>query len=115
MDQEYWTTEKLAEPGLAAAANYGFIQQLSGVSPEIEQMMRAEMQDMKGFPLKQEWTIRTTTDGDKAFEQKMTTTVTDIRVVDVPETVFVVPADYRQTVPPKFDPMKDVKAKEPEI
>src|SRR5512133_726214 len=42
MEQEYWTTEKLNEPGLAAASNYGFIQQLSGLSPEIEQMLRAE-------------------------------------------------------------------------
>src|ERR1051326_3077441 len=103
MEQEYWTTEKLNEPGLAAASNYGMVQQLSGLSPEIEQMLRAEMKDMKGFPLKQEWTIRTTTDGDQAFEQKMTTTVTDIQVVDVPESVFVVPADYKQTVPPPFD------------
>jgi hypothetical protein len=115
MEQEYWTTEKLADPGLAAASGYGLVQQLSGLSPEIEQMLRAETQEMKGFPLKQEWTIRTTTDGDQAFEQKMTTTVTDIQVVDVPEKVFVVPADYKQTVPPPFEPMKELKTTTPEI
>ena len=111
MEQEFWTTEKLADPGLATAATYGFVQELSGVSPEIEQMLRAEMADMKGFPLKQVWTISTTTDGDQKFEQKMTTTVSNIQVVDVPETVFVVPADYKEKQAPAVDLEK---AKDPE-
>lgn len=111
MEQEFWTTDKLADPGLATATGYGFVQELSGVSPEIEQMLRAETAEMKGFPLKQVWTISTTTDGDEKFEQKMTTTVSDIRVVDVPESVFVVPADYKEKQAPAFE-LKP--AKEPE-
>jgi len=116
MDQEFWTTEKLADPGLAVTSSYGFVQELSGLSPEIEQMLRAEMSEMKGFALKQVWTIRTTTDGDQKFEQKMTTTVSDIQVVDVPESVFVVPAEYREKQPPTFDLEKVSKpAQDPEL
>ena len=109
LDQEFWATEKLSEPGLAAAANYQFVQQLSGFNPEMEQMMRAEVGEMKGFPLRQEWTIRATTDGDKEFTQKTVTTVRDIQQIDLPESVFVVPADYRQTTPPTLDVEKDLK------
>jgi hypothetical protein len=109
LDQEFWTTEKLAEPGLAAAANYQYVQQLAGLSPEIEQMMRAEVAEMKGFPLKQEWTISTHTGDDENFTQKTITTVRDIHEGDVPESVFVVPADYKQTAPPTLDPEKDLK------
>ena len=103
MEQEFWTTEKLSELGLADAMGYGFVQELSGVSPEIEQMLRAESAEMKGFPLKQVWTISTTTDGDEKFEQKMTTTISNIQVVDVPEKVFVVPADYKEKQAPAVD------------
>ena len=113
IEQDFWTTEKLSEPGLATAANYQYVQQLSGLSPEIEQMMRAEVADMKGFPLKQEWTIRATSDGDKEFTQKTVTTVQDIQQIDLPESVFVVPADYRQTAPPTLDVDKDMKALKP--
>ncbi len=111
MEQEFWTTEKLADAGLASAMGYGFVQELAGVSPEIEQMLRAETAEMKGFPLKQVWTISTTTDGDEKFEQKMTTTVSDIQVIDVPESVFVVPVEYREKQPPAIELEK---TKEPE-
>ena len=109
MDQEFWTTDKLADPGMAAAANFGFVQQLSGLSPEIEQMTRAEAQEMKGFPLKQQWTVHSVMDGDKAFEQKITTTVTDIQIVDLPASMFAIPAAYNQTAPVRFDPEKEMK------
>ena len=70
---------------------------------------RAELADMKGFPLKDQWTMSMEVEG-KPVTQNITTTISEIKTVDIPDSVFAVPPDYTQTTPPSLGlPKEDAK------
>ncbi len=94
-DQEIWSTTALDMPAM------GIWLKDSGPKTGDEQLdalVQAEMDKVKGFPLKQV-TVTTTTDEKKGKSQTSTTTmeVTKLEKTSVPESTFVIPASYTET------------------
>lgn len=92
--QEAWTAPKLVEAALGLW--------LKKTPPktgneELDKLINGEMSKMQGFPLKM---ITTTTHTDS--KGKSTTTTTTMEVTEftpqvVPDSTFVIPADYKET------------------
>ncbi len=105
IDQEFWATEKVSDAGLDMIRSYRFAQELASLSPDLEQMLRAAFQEMRGFPLKETWKLTTAVNDDPATVlEQTTTTVTDIRTLDVPDSVFEIPPKFTQVAPAPLVP-----------
>ncbi len=104
MEQEFWVTDKVNDPGLEALRTYQFVQALAGLSSDMEEMVRAEMAEMSGFPVKEVWTVKAAVDDGEQTLQTTTTTISDIRSLDVPESVFDIPKNFSQTLQPALAP-----------
>ncbi len=94
-DQEIWSTTALDMPAM------GIWLKDSGPKTGDEQLdtlIQAEMDKVKGFPLKQV-TVTTTTDEKKGKSQTSTTTmeVTKLEKTSVPASTFVIPPTYTET------------------
>lgn len=98
METEIWTTPEL-EAGYAV-----FLQDKSirtGI-PEIDTLITAQSEGVKGFPLRQVTTMRTTQRG-KTDEQTTTMTVSKIREGAIDKAAFSVPAGYTEGKSPLQD------------
>ena len=94
-DQEIWSTTAIDMPAMGLW--------LKGNGPktgdeQLDALVQAEMDKVKGFPLRQV-TVTTTTDQKKGKSQTSTTTmeVTKFEKTSVPEATFVIPPSYTET------------------
>ena len=98
MDSEIWTTPDLE------AGNAVFLQDKSvrtGI-PEMDTLITAQAGRVKGFPLRQVTTMRSTQRG-KTTEQTTTMTVSNVREGAIEPAVFVLPAGYTEGKSPLQD------------
>jgi hypothetical protein len=101
-EQDIWTTSKLADPGLGVW--------LRKTPPkfnneELDNLVKAEMGKMKGFPLK---TVSKITNTDEKGRTEVTTTtmeVTELESASVPDSTFAIPAGYEEAAMPGMGPM----------
>jgi hypothetical protein len=93
---ESWTTEKI--PMDAAA----FLQRRMGNTglPMLDQLIAAQNDNVKGFPLRQITYIKVTQGTSPAMEMRSTTNITNVKKATTPASLFVVPADYRKMASP---------------
>lgn len=92
---EVWSTDQLGDPALGvwlrSAPVTGF--------PGVDELVAAEMEQVKGFPLKT--VARSTTTGQKGKRQTTTTTTMEVteleRGVDVPASTFEIPEGYTRS------------------
>ncbi len=93
--EDKWTTTAVTEAGFgltqARAMKLGI--------PAFDKLIAAEMDKMKGFPIKVVSTTTTETKG-KIDKRTMTREVTELKTgVSVPDSVFTVPAGYEEKSP----------------
>ncbi|HVR42807.1 MAG TPA: DUF4412 domain-containing protein [Thermoanaerobaculia bacterium] len=95
MTTETWATTAI-DPGFST-----FVQTrgLRTGMEDLDALIAAQTASVKGFPLKQVTTTKTT-QGRKADTQVTTMTVTGIEKASIPASEFEVPADYSQTESP---------------
>lgn len=88
---EVWATEKLG-------AEYATFVQQKGLKTgmkDIDKLIEAQSIGVKGFPLKQIVTMKTT-QGKKTDSSTTTMTVTKLEKVNVPDSAFAIPAGYEK-------------------
>ena len=98
-EEDVWSCPELDEAGLNAWMN----QQVSNTGNEqLDKLVKAEMEKVKGFPLKR--IVATTTKESSGEEQvmKLTTEVTAIKKASPDASLFELPAGYQET--PMFSP-----------
>jgi hypothetical protein len=101
-EQDIWATPKLVDVGLGVwlrktPPKFG--------DEELDNLVKAEMGKMQGFPLK---TVSKVSSTDEKGNTEVTTTtmeVTEMQPSSVPDSTFVIPADYRQVTLPNIGGM----------
>ena len=93
-EQETWATTKISDAGLGMWLRNA---PKSG-NEELDKLIQAEMDAVKGIPLKTV-TVTTTTDTKKKKSETSTTTmeVTKIEATTIPESTFAIPDGYQET------------------
>ena len=96
MEEDIWTTEQLADPALKV-----WLKQdpPSTGDEQVDNMIRAEMSKVQGFPLKRV-TVTRTTDATGEHSNRSEMNVLEVKQVRVPEAEFAMPRGYTE-VPPK--------------
>ncbi|MBZ5568221.1 MAG: DUF4412 domain-containing protein [Acidobacteriia bacterium] len=95
-EEDIWTTEQLADPALKVWLKRD--PPTTG-DEQVDNMIRAEMSKVEGFPLKRVTVTRTTdASGERSSRSEMN--VLEVKQVRVPESEFALPRGYRE-VPPK--------------
>jgi hypothetical protein len=98
-EEDIWSCPELNDAGLNAWMN----QQVSNTgSEQLDKLVKAELEKVKGFPLKR--VVNTTTKESSGEEQvmKLTTEVTAIQKASPDAGLFELPAGYQET--PMFSP-----------
>jgi len=94
MEQEIWSTDAVVAPGLGvwlrAFRPTGF--------EGLDELVQAEMDKLRGFPLK---TVTVTTMTNKKGKQNTTRSTMEVTVLDqsrtIPDATFEIPAGYQET------------------
>lgn len=96
MEEDIWATEELADPALRV-----WLKQDPPTTgdEQVDNMVRAEMAKVQGFPLKR-ITVTSTTDANGEHQGRSEMDVLEVKQRDMPETEFAMPQGYRE-VPPK--------------
>jgi hypothetical protein len=96
MEEDIWATEELVDPALKV-----WLKQDPPTTgdEQVDQMIRAEMAKVQGFPLKRV-TVTSTTDSRGEHKSRSEMDVLEVKQVAVPEAEFAMPRGYRE-VPPK--------------
>ena len=93
MEQQIWSSDKLANIG----AGWWFKQQgIQTGNKELDALIKAEQEKVKGFPLKRIQVTKTTDQNGKVTTQTSTTEVTDLREEKVDAAVFVLPKEFKE-------------------
>lgn len=95
-EEDIWATEELADPALKV-----WLKQDPPTTgdAQVDQMIRAEMAKIAGFPLKR-ITVTRTTDARGEQKSRSEMDVLEVKQRDVPDTEFAMPRGYVE-VPPK--------------
>ncbi|HEY5609969.1 MAG TPA: DUF4412 domain-containing protein [Thermoanaerobaculia bacterium] len=88
---ESWTTDRIGREYITFVHEKG----LKTGMEALDKMLAMQADSIKGFPLKQVMTSKTTT-GNRSQTSVMTTTVTGIEKVTVPAAKFEIPAGYTE-------------------
>ena len=101
-EEDLWASPELNEAGLNAWMNQ---QGAKTGSEQLDKLIKAEMEKVKGFPLKRIVTTTTKESGGEPQVMKITTEVTSIKKASPAGALFEVPAGYREA--PLFSPVMD--------
>ena len=97
-EEDIWATTQLTEPGLAVWLTKA---PPSTGDAQFDEIIRAEMRKIEGFPLKRV-TVTTTVNANGETEtSRSETEVTEVKNVDVPDSLFKIPAGYKEVPPEK--------------
>jgi hypothetical protein len=110
-EEDVWATTKLTEIGLGAW--------LKNKPPklgndELDALVRAEMEKVKGFPLKRVSVTTTTDSKGRATTNTVTTEVTELKRTSFPAGIFEIPADFTEQSMPSLKPAKDEEGEDSE-
>jgi hypothetical protein len=92
-EEEIWATPAITDSGMGAWLRKS--PPKSG-NEQLDKMIRAEMNKIAGFPLKQIMVNSTTDANGKAKTHTTTMEVTELKKVSVPASAFVLPPDYTE-------------------
>lgn len=92
-DEQFWTTPKLAEEVLGTWMKRKY---RTG-DEQLDKLIDTEMQKVHGIPLKSVIVSTNTDEKGKSQTTTMTTEVTELHTVPVPDSTFEIPAGYTET------------------
>lgn len=92
-DEDVWTTSKITDAGMGAWLRKA---PPSMGNEQLDKLIKAEMSKIEGFPLRQIMVNTTTDPTGKTQTSKVTTEVTELKPVTVPDSEFVLPPDYKE-------------------
>ena len=96
-DQELWTTTALNDKGFGAWLKR---EPPKTGNADLDNLAKAQMATMQGFPLKTITATTTTDKSGKSTVTKMIMEVTDIQKADVPASTFALPPSYKEVQMP---------------
>lgn len=88
---EAWTTDKISRDYITFVQMKGFKTGLT----EVDRLLDSQANALKGFPLKQVITSRTTSK-EKTQETKTTIEITEFKQIAVPASTFAIPSGYKK-------------------
>lgn len=92
-EEEVWATSAITDSGMGAWLRKS--PPKSG-NEQLDKMIRAEMNKIVGFPLKQIMVNSTTDANGKTKSHTMTMEVTELKKMNVPASAFALPAEYTE-------------------
>jgi hypothetical protein len=107
-EEDIWACPELNDAGLTVWVNQ---QGVKTGNEQLDKLVQAEMEKVKGFPLKR-IAVTTTKDGNGEPQvMKMTTQVTEIKKANPSASLFALPAGYQET--PMLSPISGGKGGQP--
>lgn len=100
-EEEMWVTDKIGDAAVQAFREFAAGMKLP--DEELEKLVRAQKDKVKGFPLKMISSNSTTGNDGRAQTSVTTMEVTKIENQTVPASTFEIPADYKETTLPSPD------------
>ncbi len=92
-DEDIWATSKLTDAGFGAWMRKT---PPSMGNEQLDKLVKAEMGKIQGFPLRHIMVTANTDGAGKTQTTKMTSEVTELTKTTVPDSVFVMPPDYKE-------------------
>ena len=92
-EEDIWATSKLTDAGFGAWMRKT---PPSMGNEQLDKLVKAELSKVVGFPLRHVMVSTATDASGKPQTTKMITEVTELKQTTIPDSVFVMPADYKE-------------------